>query len=64
MGQKDRRRNTGETKRKRKRKQKQGRIFGLLKIGNLTQIIFDLKILQNICKSDLVLFISLRRIKW
>jgi hypothetical protein len=64
MGQKDRRRNTGEPKWKRKRKQKQGRIFGLLKIGNLTQIIFDLKILQNICKSDLVLFISLRGIKW
>jgi hypothetical protein len=50
MGQKDRRRNTGRPKRKRKNAIKQGRIFGLLKIEKLIQIIFDLKILQNICK--------------
>jgi hypothetical protein len=37
--------------------------FWLLKIRNLIQIIFDLKIIQNICKWDLVLFISLHRIK-
>jgi hypothetical protein len=63
MGKKDGRRNTDGSKRKRKKK-KQGRVFGLLKIGNLIQMIFDLKILQNICKCDLVLFISSRRIKW
>jgi hypothetical protein len=44
MGKKDGRRNTDGSKRKRKKK-KQGRVFGLLKIGNLIQMIFDLKIL-------------------
>jgi hypothetical protein len=45
MGQKDRR-NIGGPKRKRKK----GRIFWLLKIRNLIQMIFDLKFLQKICK--------------
>jgi hypothetical protein len=35
---------------KEKRKLKQLRIFGLLKIGNLIQMVSDLKILQNIFK--------------
>jgi hypothetical protein len=34
----------------RKKEIKKGKIFGPLKIRNLIQINFDLKILQNICK--------------
>jgi hypothetical protein len=58
MGQKDRRRDTDGPKQKWKKEIKQGRIFGLLKIQNLIQLVFDLKILQNTCKWDLILFIS------
>jgi hypothetical protein len=58
MGQKDRRRNTGEPKWKRK---KQGRIFGLLKIGNLIQMVFYLKILQTYASG--ILFCSSHRIE-
>jgi hypothetical protein len=43
MSQKDRRRNTEEPKWK--KEIKYGRIFGRLKIENLIQMIFDLKIL-------------------
>jgi hypothetical protein len=39
------RRNTGESKQKIKKEIKIGMHFGLLKIKNLIQIIFDLKIL-------------------
>jgi hypothetical protein len=35
-----------------------------MKIRNLIQMVFDLKILQNICKWDHVLSISSRRTKW
>jgi hypothetical protein len=49
---------------KKKGNKKQGRIFRLLKIENLIQMVFDLKILQNICKRDLILFISSRRTQW
>jgi hypothetical protein len=44
MEQKDRRRNTGGKMKKKKRKLKQEMIFRLLKIRNLIQIIFNLKI--------------------
>jgi hypothetical protein len=37
--------------------------FWLLKIGNLIQIVFYLKILQTICKWNLVLFTSSHRTK-
>jgi hypothetical protein len=45
MGHKDSRRNTDGPKWKGKKEIKQGRIFGLLRIGNLIEMIFDLKIL-------------------
>jgi hypothetical protein len=62
--QKDRRRNTGGPKQKRKKEIKQGRIFGLLRIRNLIQMVLDLKFLQNLYKWYLVLFISSHRTKW
>jgi hypothetical protein len=43
MSQKDKRRNTDGPKRKGKKEIKHGRIFGLLRIGNLIEMIFDLK---------------------
>jgi hypothetical protein len=45
MSQKDKRMNTDGPKRKGKKEIKYGRIFGLLRIGNLIEMIFDLKIL-------------------
>jgi hypothetical protein len=45
MSQKDKRMNTDGPKRKGKKEIKHGRIFGLLRIGNLIEMIFDLKIL-------------------
>jgi hypothetical protein len=48
---------------KKENKNREG-FFELLKMGNLIQNVFDLKILQNICTWDLVLFISSRRTKW
>jgi hypothetical protein len=64
MGQKDRIRNIGGPKWKRKKEIKTGKDFYLLKIRNLIQMVFYLKILQNIYKWDLVLFISSCRTKW
>jgi hypothetical protein len=43
MSQKDKRRNTDGPKRKGKKEIKHGRIFGMLRIGNLIEMIFDLK---------------------
>jgi hypothetical protein len=43
MSQKDKRRNTDGPKWKGKKEIKHGRIFGLLRIGNLIEMIFDLK---------------------
>jgi hypothetical protein len=45
MCQKDRRRNTDGPKRKGKKEIKHGRIFGLVRIGNLIEMFFDLIIL-------------------
>jgi hypothetical protein len=50
MGQKDRIRNIGGPKWKRKKEIKTGKDFYLLKIRNLIQMVFYLKILQNIYK--------------
>jgi hypothetical protein len=46
-----------------KKEIKHGMVFGRLKIVKLIQMVFDLKILQNIYKWDLVLFILSHRTK-
>jgi hypothetical protein len=58
MGQKDRRKNIGGPKWKRKKGIKIGKDFWVAKIGNLIQMIFYLKTLQNICKWYLVHLIA------
>jgi hypothetical protein len=49
---------------KKKKGNKNRENFGPLKIGNLIQMVFDLFFFQNICKFDIVLFISSHRTKW
>jgi hypothetical protein len=61
MGQKDRRRNTGEPKWKRK---KTGKDFWAAENWKFNSNGFLFKNSSNICKWDLVLFISSHRIKW
>jgi hypothetical protein len=64
MGQKDRRRNIGRSEQKRKKEIKIGNDFWAAKNWKFDSNGFYLKILQNICMWDLVLFISSHRTKW
>jgi hypothetical protein len=64
MDQKDRRRNIGGPKQKRKKEIKIGKDFWAIKILKFDSNGFYLNILQNICKWELVLLISLHRTKW